>query len=55
MKQIPTIDKLKNNWGINPQSLGMYFTEDKNSIIDNQQELLGPERKISVDCRSILE
>ena len=44
MNQIPTIDKLKKEWGIDPQISGTELTEDENIIVNNLQELLGPER-----------
>ena len=45
MKQIPTIDKLKKEWGVYPHSKGTELTEDKKIIFYNLQELLGTEPK----------
>ena len=49
MKQMPTIEKLKKGWGIDPQSSVTELTEDEKSIVDNLQELLGTEKKTFVE------
>ena len=46
---MPTINKLKKEWGIYPKSSGTELTEDKMSIIDNLQEILGLEQNIFVE------
>ena len=44
MRQIPTIDQLKKEYIIDPQSSGTNITEDEKSIVDKLQKLLGTER-----------
>ena len=53
MKQMPTISKLKTEWGIY-SSLTRY-TQEQQEIINELQELLGPERKPFVDRKSVLK
>ena len=55
MKQIPTINKLKKSWDIDPQILGTELTEYINIIINNLQEPLGVERKKVVELKSIMD
>ena len=50
-----TIYKLKEEWCIDPQISGTELTEDKNSIVNNLQELLGPERNVFVESKSPLD
>ena len=53
MKQMPTISKLKKEWGID-SSLTSYCQEQQ-EIINKLQELLGPERTAFVDRKSVLK
>ena len=53
MKQMPTISKLKTEWDID-SSLTSY-SQEQQEIIDELQELLGPERKAFVDRKSVLK
>ena len=50
---MPTISKLKTEWGID-SSLASY-SQEQQEIIDELQELLGPERKAFVDRKSVLK
>ena len=54
MRHTTTIGKLKKERDIDPQSAGLDITEDKKIIIDNLQDLLGPERKMFVERKYTL-
>ena len=55
MKQMPTTEKLKKEWIIHPQISGTELTEDEEIIVNNIQELLGPEKNISIEHKSTLD
>ena len=51
MKQMPTISKLKTEWGID--STLTSYSQEQQEIINKLQELLGPERKDFFDRKSV--
>ena len=53
MKQMPTISKLKTEWGIYSNLTS--YSQEQQEIIVKLQELLGPERKAFVNRKSVLK